>query len=161
MEGEFDDASELANGSPVVPARPEDRRAPEDRRMPEGHWDPGGRADDHRAWGRGGGPRAHEGEGRPVPAPEANGPAPLPGERHAPASDRYAPAPDPYAPASDRYSPAYDHYAPTSDDGYSWIFDDREPTGRPAGPVRRRRPVRAWTTTRGAARTRRGTPPRL
>ncbi|KEF07984.1 hypothetical protein DF17_06760 [Streptomyces rimosus] len=134
MEGEFDDALALANGSPVVPARPEDRRAPEDRRMPEGHWDPGGRADDHRAWGRGGGPRAHEGEGRPVPAPEANGPAPLPGERHAPASDRYAPAPDPYAPASDRYSPAYDHYAPTSDDGYSWIFDDREPTrtaGRP------------------------------
>lgn len=41
MEGEFDDALALANGSPVVPARPEDRRAPEDRRMPEGHWDPG------------------------------------------------------------------------------------------------------------------------
>ncbi|WP_167538254.1 molybdopterin-binding protein [Streptomyces albofaciens] len=47
-----------------------------------------------------------------------------------PASDRHPRVPaDPHVPASDRHAPVFD-------DGYSWIFDDREPTrttGRSGG----------------------------
>ncbi|GCD36421.1 molybdopterin molybdenumtransferase MoeA [Streptomyces chrestomyceticus JCM 4735] len=121
-DGEFDDALALANGGPVEMPRRDVHRPPghdADAQRAPGRYDDGrregSRYDEGRTGHRGAG--AGAGAGR---APEHGdgyetgygcgyGSGPAPGAASAPASGG-------------------DRYAPVFDDGYAWIFEEREPT---------------------------------